>query len=96
MDAANAFNTLNCQLALINIYTLCPAFSCILINTYCNDAKLFLGSEAILSQEGTTQGDPVAMAMYVLALVLIITWSKQVWYTDDAAADSLFADLCTG
>ena len=73
VDAANVFNTLNCQLALVNISTLCHAFSCILINTYRNDAKLFLGGEANLSQEGTTQGDLVAMAMYALALVPIIT-----------------------
>ena len=96
VDAANAFNTLNCQLALVNISTLHPAFSCILIITYGNDAKLFLGGKAILSQEGTTHGDPVAMAMYALALVPIITQLKQVWYIDDAAADSLFADLLTG
>ena len=61
VDASNAFNNLNRQLALVNISTLCPAFSRILINTYRNDAKLFVGGETILSQEGTTQGDPLAM-----------------------------------
>ena len=90
VDASNAFNNLNRQLALVNISTLCPAFSRILINTYRNDAKLFVGGETILSQEGTTQGDPLAMAMYALALVPMITRLsnvvKQVWYTDDAAA----------
>ena len=96
MDAVNAFNTLNCHLALVNISTLCTAFSCILINTYRNDAKLFLRGEAILSQEGTTQGDPVAMAMYALPLLPIVTQLKLVWYTNDAAADSLLADLRTG
>ena len=95
MDAVNAFNTLNCQLALVNISTLYPAFSCILNNTYCNDAKLFLGGEAILSQKGTTHGDPVAMAMYTLALVPIIIQLKQVCTTLDAAADGLLADLVT-
>ena len=90
VDASNAFNNLNRQLALVNISTLCPAFSRILINTYRNDAKLFVGGETILSQEGTTQGDPLAMAMYALALVPMITRLsnvvKQVWYADDAAA----------
>ena len=64
MDASNAFNNLNRQLALENISTICPVFPQILINTYCNDAKWFAGGEIILSQEGTTQGDPLTMAMH--------------------------------
>ena len=83
VDASNAFNNLNHQLALANISSLCPAFSRVLINTYRNDAKLFVGGETILSREGTTQGDPLAMAMYALALVPMITRLsnvvKQVW-----------------
>ena len=51
-----------------------------------------LGGESILSQEGTTQGDPLAMAMYASALVPMITRLsnvvKQVWYTDDVAAEA--------
>ena len=99
VDASNAFNNLNRQLALVNISTLCPAFSRILINTYRNDAKLFVGGETILSQEGTTQGDPLAMAMYALALVPMITRLsnvvKQVWYADDAAAAGHLTGLCS-
>ena len=99
VDASNAFNNLNRQLALANISTLCPAFSHILINTYRNDANLFVGGETILSQEGTTQGDPLAMAMYALALVPMITRLsnivKQVWYADDAAAAGHLTDLRT-
>ena len=99
VDASNAFNNLNRQLALANIASICPAFSRILINTYRNNAKLFVGGETILSQEGTTQGDPLAMAMYALALVPMITRLgnvvKQVWYADDAAAAGHLADLRT-
>ena len=99
MDAFNAFNNLNRQLALANIFTLCPVFSRVLINTYRSDAKLFVGGETILSQEGTTQGDPLAMAMYALALVpMIAKFSnvvKQIWYANDAAAAGLLTDLCT-
>ncbi len=43
------------------------------------------------SSEGTTQGDPLAMAMYALAVKLLIERLqleapnvKQVWYADDA------------
>ena len=99
VDASNAFNNLNRQLALANISALCPAFSRILINTYRNDANLFVGGETILSQEGTTQADPLAMAMYALALVPMITHLsdivKQVWYADDAAAAGHLTDLHT-
>ena len=97
VDASNAFNDLNCCLALANISSLSPAFSQVIINTHCNAAKLFVGGETILSQEGTTQGDLLAMAMYALALVPLITQfsgvAKQVWYADDAAAVSQLADL---
>ena len=48
-----------------------------------------------------TQGDPVAMAMYALALIPMIAKfgniEKQagVWYADDAAAADPLTDLCT-
>ena len=97
VDASNAFNNLNRRLALRNISSLCPAFSRVIINMYRNAARLFVGGETILSQEGTTQGDPLAMAMYALALVPLITQlssvAKQVWYADDAAAVGQLADL---
>ena len=99
VDASNAFNNLNRQLALANIASICPAFSRILINTYRNHANLFVGGETILSQEGTTQGDPLAMAMYALALIPMITQLstvvRQVWYADDAAAAGHLAALRT-
>lgn len=99
VDASNAFNNLNRQLALTNISSLCPAFSRILVNTYRCHAKLFVGGETILSQEGTTQGDPLAMPMYALALVPMIARlrnvTKQVWYADDAAAAGRLTDLRT-
>ena len=44
VDASNALR----RLALINISITCQVFSQILINTYCNDAKSFVGGETIL------------------------------------------------
>ena len=47
---------------------------------------------SILSQEGTTQGDPLAIPLYALSTVPLIkelsslTDTKQVWYADDSAA----------
>ena len=46
----------------------------------------------LVSQEGTTQGDPLAMPMYALATIPLIRKLKskvndinQVWYADDAS-----------
>ena len=62
VDATNAFNSINRQTALRNIQHICPVISTILINPYRDDVNLFIDGERLLSQEGTTQGDPLAMA----------------------------------
>ena len=50
--------------------------------------QLFIDGESLLSQEGTTQGDPLTMQMYTLATVPLIRRLPdsvtQVWYADDA------------
>ena len=90
VDASNAFNTLNRQAALRNVQNLCPVLAPILVNTYRNHAKLFIGGEHILSREGTTQGDPLAMAMYGIGTLPLILQLRenvtQCWYADDATA----------
>ena len=92
VDASNAFNSLNRQNALLNIRLLCPAISTILINTYRESSDLFLGGDTLLSQEGTTQGDPLAMSTYALSTRPLIdalkcdNSTKQIWYADDATA----------
>ena len=69
VDASNVFNAINRQAALHNIQVICPAISTILSNTYQAPIKLFIvGGGEIDSSEGTTQGDPLAMAMYALAI----------------------------
>ena len=72
VDASNAFNSLNRQVALRNIQQLCPPLSMILTNTYRKDIDLFIDGETIYSQEGTTQGNPLAMAMYAIAISPLI------------------------
>ena len=91
VDACNAFNSLNRQTALRNILHLCPSLAKVLINTYRIDTNLYINGESILSQEGTTQGDPLAMAMYAISTTplihrLMTEDTKQAWFADDASA----------
>ena len=92
VDASNAFNNLNRQATLLNVTTICPSLAPALINTYRNPSRLFVGGKCLLSKEGTTQGDPLAMAMYAIGTKPLIDRlngiSKQVWYADDSAAGS--------
>ena len=90
VDATNAFNNLNRKTALINILRSCPSIAPALINTYRHESSLFIGGEIIPSCEGTTQGDPLAMAMFALATLPLLNKLsqdvKQCWYADDASA----------
>ena len=88
MDATNTFNALNRQVALHNVRHLCPPIATILINSYRYPTKLFVDGDVILSQEGTTHGDP--LGMYGLATIPLIQrldrLCKQIWYAEDSAA----------
>ena len=68
IDAKNAYNSLNRATAIHNIQVLCPSLAPTLINLYRSNTELFVNGESILLQEGTTQGDPLAMAMYALGI----------------------------
>ena len=72
VDATNAFNALNRQVALHNIRYLCPSLATVLINIYRDAAELFVDRLTLYSEEGTTQGDPLAMPMYALATIPLI------------------------
>ena len=99
VDATNAFinNCLNRQSTLQNIQVLCQLFTTALINTYRNNAELFIDGECVSSKEGTTQGDPLAMGMYVLGILPLIRQlnglAKQVWFADDATASGKLSQL---
>ena len=74
IDASNAFNALNRASALHNIRVLCPVIAVYAINTYRKSARLFItGGKEIVSAEGTTQGDPLAMGLYALSVQPLIT-----------------------
>ena len=98
VDATNAFNSLNRQVALKNISLNCPAIFPILANTYRQPSALFVGGDILWSCEGTTQGDPLAMAMYALATIPLITKihtdsTSQVWYADDASGGGKLSSI---
>ena len=72
VDATNAFNRLNREVTLPNCDEICLAMAHILINTYRNNSCLFVDGQCLLSEEGTTQGDPLAMAMYSIGTLPLI------------------------
>ena len=100
IDASNAFNTLNRKAMLHNIGIVCPTISNFVENTYKIAPRLIISRGMELrSNEGTTQGDPIAMAVYALGLSVLQrkidfenTGAKHVAYADDiAGAGSLEA-----
>ena len=94
VDAKNAFNELNRQVTLRNVEALCPSLAPILIYT---DAFLFTGGRTIFSSEGTTQGDPLTMAMYTIGTLPLISHLtglvKQCWYANYSAAGGKLSKL---
>ena len=58
-----------------------------------------MDNQAILSSEGTTQGDPLAMPFCALAMLPLINTLmqscnvRQVWYAEDALAAEKLATL---
>ena len=99
VDADNAFNRLNRQVALHNIKQLCPPLHTFILNHYQKPAKLIINSNEkqhiLLSEEGCTQGDVAAMASYALGIKPLIDTlaetvnkdlCKQSWYADDSSA----------
>ena len=71
------------------------------MNCYQSPARLFVsGGGEILSKEGTTQGDPLGMAMFALSMVPLIKKLKekcesamQVWFADDASGVGTLVSL---
>jgi len=98
VDAENAFNSINRNVMLHNISISCPIISTYVSNCYQLNARLFIiGGKEIISQEGTTQGDPTSMGTYALGLTPLLNFlnefiilnehgSKEVAFADDLTA----------
>jgi len=102
IDADNAFNRINRQTALWNTQFTCPAMKYALINMYRAPSRIFMNGKnsthfELASEEGTTQGCPLGMAMYALALAPLVKhlqpFCNQVWYADDATGCDKFKKL---
>ena len=101
IDATNAFNQRNRTVAMHNIRITCKEIAIYINNTYWSSSRLFInGGGEILSQEGTTQGDPLAMPWYAINTVHMITslrastpQVKHVSLADDSAGGGSIESL---
>ena len=87
----NAFNSLNREIALNNVEILCPALHHALVNSFKHSTNLYVKNTVLTSTEGSTQGEPLAMAMYGIAITLLIELlQKQIvsqkWHANDGSA----------
>ena len=73
IDAANAFNSVNREAFLHNVKVICPSIATFVNNCYSTPSRLFvIGGIELSSKEGTTQGDPIAMTVYAVAIIPLI------------------------
>ena len=73
IDATNAFNQMSRAVAMRNIMVTGKEVVLYITNTYGSPSGLFIsGGGEILSQEGKTQGDPLAMPWYAINTVHMI------------------------
>ena len=106
VDASNAFSSLYGQSFLHNISYLCPLIVIFVKNCYSTPSRLFIvGGREVTSREGTTQGDPVSMAIYgigvtALTNILIAILSNEyttnvniMAYADELSAAGNLQDL---
>ncbi len=105
VDARDAFNEGNRMLTLWTVRHRWPSGARCGFNCYRHFAMLITrcGNDLfliILSKEGVTQGDPLAMVMYGLGLLPLIRNLKtegpdlhQPWYADNAGAGGTFKGI---
>ena len=92
IEAENAFNSLKRELALENEEILCPALHHALANSLKHPSNLYVNNTVLTSTEGTTQGDPLAMAMYEIRIIPLLELlqnpnaGKIQSYADDGSA----------
>ena len=100
VDATNAFDSLNHQVALQDINSLCPILAMIIINAYRANIDLYIDGEIMLSQEYVTQGDPLLMARCAISTIpriakLSYDNIKKIRNADDASARGYLKSVLT-
>ena len=73
IEAKNAFNVHKRRKALKNVKALGPSLQVALQNSYSHSFHLYIGKLTIRFQECKTKGDPLAMAMYGIAILPLLT-----------------------
>ena len=93
VDAENAFNSLNRKVLLHNIGIICPSIATFVRNCYTVPTRLFvIGGTEIRSNEGTTQGDPLGMAIYAIGTTPML---RILADCTDEEREAVFADDIT-
>ena len=73
VDASNAFISINREAFFYNTKVLCPALATFINNCYSVPSDLFVqGGKRLKSLEGTTQGEPAAIAIYALGITPLL------------------------
>jgi len=97
VDACNGFNELSRKAAMWTVRHRWPSGSRFAFNCYRHAAQLVIHrsgrpGSVILSQEGVTQGDPISMVIYGVALTPLTESVRaaqpntlQAWYADDSS-----------
>ena len=76
VDKENASNSINRKVLL---HSNCLAIATLLYNCYAISTRVFIiGEKELRSREGTTQGDPTAMAAYALGLTPLLDHLQSV------------------
>ena len=97
VHVSNAFNSINRNAFLHNITIICPPLAryvrnCIMLT---HDYLLLVGVKS--NQEGITQGDPTAMAIYAIAIIpLVLMLVEEASQVDNTRKTAAYAhDLAT-
>ena len=98
IDAKNSYNVLNRQTELQNVKALFSSLHVALQISYNHPSHLYNGKLTILSQEGATQGDTFAVAMYGITILSLISRLHndsltQKWYANDSSVVGKLKDF---
>ena len=97
IDAINGFNDLSCLAIIWTVRHLCPLGARFTLNCYHHEVLFVAFLTTVLchiisSREGVTQGDPLLIVLYGLALLPLDQDMREAgpglihsWYTDDEA-----------